>query len=73
LGVLVEEQDGGGVDPEDVLRSDQQLVEQRLEGQLGERRIGQPIDVLELARGRHAQRLVADPEKDLAFAGHRDG
>ena len=31
--------------------ADQQLVEQRLEGQLGERRIGQPVDVLELARG----------------------
>ena len=50
LAVVVEEQDGGGVDAEDVLRAGQQLAEQRLQGQLGERGIRQPVDVLELAR-----------------------
>jgi hypothetical protein len=34
LRVVVEEQDGGGVDAQDVLGARQQLVEQRLEGQL---------------------------------------
>ena len=72
LGVLVEEQDGGGVDAEDVLRADQQLVEQGLERELGERRIRQPVDVLELARGAHADRLVADAEEDLALSRRRD-
>ena len=48
LAVVVEEQDGRGVDTQDVLRARQQLVEQRLEAQLGERRVGEPVDVLEL-------------------------
>ena len=73
LGVLVEEQDGSGVDAQDVLRADQQLVEQRLEGQLGERRIRQPVEVLELARRTRAGRLVADPEEDLALSRRRYG
>ena len=34
--------------------------------QLGERRIRQPVDVLELLRGALAGRLVADPEEGLA-------
>ena len=49
-GVVVEQQDGDGVDTEDVLRAGQQLVEQGLQGQLGQRGIRQPVDVLELAR-----------------------
>ena len=51
LGVVVEEQDGGRVDAQDVLGARQQLVEQRLESQLGEGRVGEPVDVLELAGG----------------------
>jgi hypothetical protein len=73
LGVLVEEQDGDRVDAEDVLRAGQQLAEQGFEGQLGERRIRQPIDVLQLLGGPRDRRLIADAEKDLALAWRRDG
>jgi hypothetical protein len=51
LALVVEEQDGGGVDAQDVLRARQQLVEERLEGQLGEGWVGEPVDVLELPGG----------------------
>ena len=72
-GVVVEEQDGDGVDTEDVLRADQQLVEQGLEGELGQRGIRQPVDVLELARRALDGRLVADPEEHLALAWRGQG
>ena len=70
-GVLVEEQDGDGVDTEDVLRAGQQLAEQGLQGQLGQRGIRQPVDVLELSRRALDGRLVADPEEHLALAWRR--
>ena len=68
LRLLVEEQDRGGVHAEDLLRARQQLVEQRLERELGERRVREPVDVLELARGLVERRLLADAEEDLAVS-----
>jgi hypothetical protein len=69
LGILVEQQDGGGVDAQDVLRARQELVEQRLEGQLGEGRVGEPVDVLELPCGLVEGRRIARAQEDLAVAG----
>ena len=69
LGVVVEEQDGDRVDAQDVLGARQQLVEQRLESQLGEGRVGEPVDVLELAGRRVQAQLVGSAQEDLAAAG----
>jgi hypothetical protein len=72
LRIVVEEQDGGGVDAQDVLGARQQLVEQRLEGQLCEGRVGEPVDVLELPGGPGEAQQVARAEEDLAAARGRD-
>jgi len=49
--VLLDEQDGGGVDLEDVGEALQQLGEQLVQIQIGEGRFGDPLDVLEPGRG----------------------
>ncbi len=72
LGVVVEEQDGNRVDAQDVLGACQQLVEQRLEGQLGQGRVGEPVDVLELAAGLVQAQLAASAQEDMAVAGRRN-
>ena len=72
LGVVVEEQDGNRVDAQDVLGACQQLVEQRLEGQLGQGRVGEPVDVLELAARLVQAQLAAGAQDDMALAGGRN-
>src|SRR4051794_15781377 len=55
--VLVEEQDRGGVGPQDLRRPDQQLLEQVLEVEMRERRVGHALELRQrLARADRARR-----------------
>ena len=66
---LVEQQDRGGVDAEDVDGTAQQLFEQVLELELAECRVAQPVQLPQLLESRRGRRIAgARPEQHLARA-----
>ena len=50
IGVAVVQEDGDGVDGQDVLDPEQELVEELLQPQLGERRVAEPRQAPDLLR-----------------------
>src|SRR5919197_831062 len=68
LAVLVEHEDRGGVDAERLLGAIEELEQQRVEPELGEHRVAEPVHVRQLRRPRRGRGRAGAAEHDLPMA-----